>query len=220
MMCARDTAATRRSPRATHHMLREGNVPAEFDRLVAEFEKFQSKVNHVDGQMGNVAEMQTELSALETSASNTDGSVTVVAGPGGSVKDIRLTDKAMNQTPQALASSIKSTLQEAVADAARKQAGIVDDHMSGMGMNVTDQVIETQAEAFGMSKEALRERVEEDRAAEKDTPVEEEYHEDYSRQSVLDTGDEPRQEPQRTEAPSASAGDEFLKSLFDNEEER
>ncbi|KID32500.1 hypothetical protein HQ32_00369 [Prauserella sp. Am3] len=196
-------------------------MSAEFDRLVAEFEKFQSRLKRVDEQMAGVADMQSELSELEATASNSDRSVTVVAGPGGSVKDIQLTDKAMTQPPQALAAAIKSTLYEAVAEAARKQAGIVDTHMGGLGMNVTDQVIETQAEAFGISKEELRQRMAEEQPARESVPVEEEYHEDYSHQSVFDgDGDDNAPAPTPPASGSASSGDEFLKSLFNDEEER
>ncbi|OLT42418.1 hypothetical protein BJF85_23070 [Saccharomonospora sp. CUA-673] len=197
-------------------------MSAEFDRLVAEFEKFQSKLTRIDEQMSGVADMQSELSELQATASNADRSVTVVAGPGGAVMDIQLTDKAMNQPPQALAAAIKSTLQEAVAEAARKQAGIVDSHMGGMGLNVTDQVIETQAQAFGIAPEELRQRMADEMPARGGTPAEEEYHEDYSHQSVFDgDGDSGAATPPPSSGSgSASAGDDFLKNLFNDEEGR
>ncbi|GAA1244035.1 hypothetical protein GCM10009676_32180 [Prauserella halophila] len=191
-------------------------MSAEFDRLVAEFEKFQSKMKHVDQQMAGVEDMQSELSELEASATNADRSVTVIAGPGGAVKDLQLTDKAMSQPPQALAAAIKSTLSEAVAEAARKQAGIVDNHMGGMGINATEQVIETQAEAFGMPAEELRQRMAEEQPVHREVPVEEEYQEDYSRGSVFGDEDDGRSAP--PPAQGSSAGDEFLKNLFEEDD--
>lgn len=192
-------------------------MSAEFDRLVAEFEKFQSKMKHVDQQMVGAADMQSELAALEASASNADRSVTVIAGPGGAVKDLQLTDKAMNQPPQALAAAIKSTLSEAVAEAARKQAGIVDTHMGDMGINATEQVIETQAEAFGIPAEELRRRMAEEQPVREEVPVEEEYQEDYSRQSVFGDEDDGRSTPPPAQN-GGSAGDDFLKNLFDEDD--
>lgn len=194
-------------------------MSAEFDRLVAEFEKFQSKMKHVDQQMAGVQDMQNELSELEATASNADRSVTVVAGPGGAVKDLQLTDKAMNQPPQALAAAIKSTLSEAVAEAARKQAGIVDNHMGDMGINATEQVIETQAEAFGIPAEELRQRMAEEQPVRREVPVEEEYQEDYSRQSVFGSGSEDDRPTPPPAQGGGSAGDDFLKNLF-NEDDR
>ncbi|MGH3948243.1 MAG: YbaB/EbfC family nucleoid-associated protein, partial [Pseudonocardiaceae bacterium] len=65
-------------------------MSAEFERLVAQFERFQSKVKHIDDQFAGIGQMQEEVSALEASASSPGRSVTVVAGPGGFIKDIKL----------------------------------------------------------------------------------------------------------------------------------
>jgi hypothetical protein len=79
-------------------------------------------------------------------ATSADRAVTVVAGPSGSIKDIRLTDQAMRRPPHALAAELMSTLRKAVAQAARRQAGIVEGAL-GDDMHLKDQVIETQAVA-------------------------------------------------------------------------
>ncbi|HVW44741.1 MAG TPA: YbaB/EbfC family nucleoid-associated protein [Amycolatopsis sp.] len=130
-------------------------MSAEFDQLVAQFEQFQSKLKRVDEQFANIGEMQQELAGLEAVATSSDRSVTVVAGPSGSIKDIRLTDLAMRQSPQALAATLKSTLAQAVAEAARRQAGIVENAI-GDDMHLTDQVLQTQAQLFGTTAEELR----------------------------------------------------------------
>ncbi|WP_019818450.1 YbaB/EbfC family nucleoid-associated protein [Saccharomonospora saliphila] len=190
-------------------------MSVEFERLVAQFEQFQSKLRNVDDQLATVGQMQSELAELEAHVSSADRSVTVVAGPGGSVKDIQLTDKALTRTPQELSSSIMSTLQEAVAEAARKQATIVDDHMGGQ-LNTTDQVIETQAQLFGTSPDDLRARMEEARPP-RPAPPEEEYHEDYSQQDLFGDDEDDRQAPPPPPSSgSGSAGDDFLKNLFDD----
>jgi DNA-binding protein YbaB len=134
-------------------------VSAEFDQLVAQYEQFQAKLKRVDQQFANIGDMQQELAGLEAVATSSDRSVTVVAGPSGSIKDIRLTDLAMRRSHQALSAALMSTLQQAVAEAARRQAGIVENAL-GDDMHLTDQVLETQAQLFGTTPEELRAAIE------------------------------------------------------------
>lgn len=193
-------------------------MSAEFDQLVAQFERFQSKMKNLDDQFGSIGEMRNELTELEATAMSPDRSVIVTAGPGGSVKDIKLTEAALNQHPEALSGLLMSTLQQAVAESARKQAGIVDQHMGGQ-LNVTDQVLQTQAEAMGTTVEELRSKMAD--TAPPQQPVEEEHHDDYSQTSFL------RQDESDTAAPTppppaggGSQADDFLQNLFNDEEDR
>ena len=128
---------------------------AAFEQLVAQFERFQSQMQRVDQQFANIGEMQQQLTEMEAVATSADRAVTVVAGPSGSIKAIRLTDLAMRRPPQALAAELMSTLRQAVAEAARRQAGIVEGAI-GEDMKLSDQVLETQSQLFGMSKEELQ----------------------------------------------------------------
>lgn len=193
-------------------------MSAEFEQLVAQFEQFQSKIKNLDEQFANIGDMQAELGTLEARATSTDRSVTVVAGPGGSVKDIQFTEDALKQRPQALAATVMSTLQEAVADAARQQAGVVDQHMgAATGLNTTDQVLETQAEVLGTTVQELRERMEQGSPPPRQTP-EDERHEDYSQQSFLQADDQPTQPPPPSGG-DGSAGDDFLRNLFNDDED-
>jgi DNA-binding protein YbaB len=130
-------------------------VSAEFDQLVAQFERFQSQMHRVDQQFANIGEMQQQLTEMEAVATSADRAVTVVAGPSGTIKDIRLTDQAMRRPPHALAAELMSTLRKAVAEAARRQAGIVESAL-GDDMHLKDQVLETQAQLFGMTPDELR----------------------------------------------------------------
>lgn len=172
------------------------------DRLLGEFEKFQTKVKQAQTQFANVGDMQSELSALEARVESTDGSVTVVAGPNGAVKSLSLTPDAMRQQPQQLASAIVATLQQAVAEVARKQAGIVDTHLGGaFGIDLTNQVMEAQAEAMGTTVADLQSKL---------------PGEPASPQRTRDD-DEPPAAPPRTGG--ASDGDQFLRNLFDDEED-
>ncbi|MGW6449982.1 YbaB/EbfC family nucleoid-associated protein [Lentzea sp. NPDC055074] len=130
-------------------------MSAEFDQLVAQFERFQAQMHQVDQQFSNLDEMQQQLTEMKAVATSADRAVTVVAGPSGTIKDIRLTDQAMRRPPHVLAAELMSTLQKAVAEAARRQAAIVESAL-GDDMHLKEQVLETQAQLFGMTTDELR----------------------------------------------------------------
>jgi DNA-binding protein YbaB len=118
----------------------------ELERLTQEFEKFQQKIKGFQQQAVNTEAMSQEITDLEAQAVSPDGTVTVVAGPGGSIKDIRFRNARRLDDTQ-LASTVRSTLQQAVATAARRQAAIVERH-AGPGLGILDQVMEVQKDAF------------------------------------------------------------------------
>ncbi|MGA6163580.1 YbaB/EbfC family nucleoid-associated protein [Amycolatopsis magusensis] len=187
-------------------------MSAEFEQLVAKFEQFQAGIKNVDDRLAGLGQMQAEIGALEATATSPDRSVTVVAGPGGSVKEIRLTDEAMRQRPQALSATLMQTLQAAVAESARQQATIVDAHMGGE-LDLTGQVLETQAEMLGTTAEELRSKLPE--TASPGRPRRDE-HEDFSEQTFLKATDEPQRPA--SPPPDGSQGDAFLKNLFEEED--
>jgi DNA-binding protein YbaB len=131
-------------------------MTAEFDQLLSEFEQFQAQIKNMDDRFEHLAGMRGELQDLEVRATSADESVTVVAGPGGSVLDIRLTDDALRLGAEQLSAQLMATLREAVADAVRQQAAVVEEFAGGP---VLDQVLETQAEVTGVPVEELREKV-------------------------------------------------------------
>jgi DNA-binding protein YbaB len=184
-------------------------MSAEFDQLVAQFEDFQSRLSRADNRFENVAEMQTELSELEVSVTSPDRAVTVVAGVGGSVKDIRFTEAAMQLGSQRLSDVVMGTVREAVSEAARRQAGIVQEHL-GDDFPVLDQVLETQSQVTGVPVEELRAK------AEQETPTRPPAQVGEQEESlVFRDAPPPRQEPGE-----GTAADSFLKSVWDDEEER
>ena len=130
-------------------------MTAEFDQLVAEFEQFQAQIKNMDDRFEHLAGMRSELENLEVTVTSPDHAVTVVTGPGGAVLDVRFTEDALRLGPEQLGAVVMSTLREAVADAARQQAGIVEEFAGGP---VLDQVLETQAELTGVPVEELREK--------------------------------------------------------------
>jgi DNA-binding protein YbaB len=121
-------------------------VSAELERLAAEFEKFQTKIKQAERTFGNVGEMQERLADLTAVATSPDRSVRVVAGAGGAVQDIQLAPEAMRLPSTTLSAMIMSTLRAAVAEAVRRQAGIVDETVGGdLGAATTEQVRVAQA---------------------------------------------------------------------------
>ncbi len=187
-------------------------MSAEFDQLVARFEEFQAGLKNVDDRFAQLGTMQAELSTLEATATSADRSVTVVAGPGGSVTDIRITDQALRQGGQALSATLMATLREAISEAARRQASIVQEHMGG-DLDLVDQVLETQAEVLGTSVDELRSKMEETTPG-RPRP---ERVDDFSEQSVMRSTDEPRRPQAPPPTSGGSDGDRFLKNLFDDE---
>ncbi|SEF31331.1 YbaB/EbfC DNA-binding family protein [Amycolatopsis pretoriensis] len=179
-------------------------MAAEFDQLIAEFERFQSGIRNVDDRFAGLDAMQAQLTELRASASSPDGGVTVVTGPGGAVLDVKFTDAALAKGPQALSAALMSTLREAVGEAARQQVVLVRDHL-GDELGLVDQVLETQAEAFGTTVEELRSKLTQEEAA----------PEDFSDQRVLRQADDA---PPAPPARGGSAGDTFLRNLFDEED--
>ncbi|MEV6902088.1 YbaB/EbfC family nucleoid-associated protein [Amycolatopsis sp. NPDC051372] len=188
-------------------------MSAEMDRLVAEFEKFQSKIKQAEASFAKVGDMQDEVTALEATAMSPDRAITVVAGAGGSVKDIRLTADALKQQPQQLASAILATLHRAVADATLKQAGIVDAHVgAAFGLDVSGQVLEAQAEAMGTTAEDLKSK-----AAEAQPAPRRLTDEDLEHGDILRRDEPPAAAPP---PPPARPAEDGVRRLWDHEEDR
>jgi DNA-binding protein YbaB len=160
-------------------------VSADLERLAAEFEKFQTRIKQAEVKFSGVADMQDRLADLEAVAISPDRSVRVTAGAGGAVTDIQLTPDATRLPSNALAATIMATLREAVAEAVRKQAGIVDEMVGdAFGINTADQVREAQAEALGTATGDLASHHEEPVVARR--PVRSDDEDDFSQDTLYD----------------------------------
>lgn len=159
-------------------------MSADLERLAAEFEKFQAKIKQAELKFSGVGDMQERLGQLEAAATSPDRTVRVVAGAGGAVLDLQLTPDAVRQPAPQLAATIMATLRQAVAEAVRMQAGIVDDSMGGaFGINLSDQVKQAQAEALGTASEALTSHHSQQAPKAQQRPVkrdDDDYFDDYS----------------------------------------
>ncbi|WP_410643847.1 YbaB/EbfC family nucleoid-associated protein [Amycolatopsis sp. lyj-346] len=125
-------------------------MSAQMDELIAQFENFRSKVRQAEARFAGVGDMQERIARLETTVTSPDGTVTVTAGAGGTITDLRLTAGATRVEAGQLAATIMNTIRRAAAGAAQQQAGIVDETFGdAFGVDVSAQVREAQAEAFG-----------------------------------------------------------------------
>jgi DNA-binding protein YbaB len=129
-------------------------MSAQMEQLLAQFQNFQDKVRQAETRFAGVGDMQERIAQVESTVTSPDGNVTVVAGAGGTVTDLRLAVGATHLEAGRLATIIMTTLRQAVAAAVQQQAGIVDDAFGDtLGVNVSEQVREAQAEAVGTPAE-------------------------------------------------------------------
>lgn len=134
-------------------------MSAQMDELIAQFSKFQSKLREAEARFEGVGEMQQQIAEIRHAVTSPDGTVTVVAGASGSVTDLTLSPSAMRMDHTQLASTILSTLRQAVAGAVQQQAGIVDDTFGdAFGLNTSEQIRQAQAEAFGTGEQDTAEQ--------------------------------------------------------------
>lgn len=119
----------------------------EIADLQRKLEALQEAGRQAEQQTTDLDRMRDEIGNLRTSATSADKNVTVTSGPGGSVSAIEFTQGALRLTPQQLSSTVMSTLQQAVAEAARKQAEIVQEHVTDS--DVLERVLRTQEQMFG-----------------------------------------------------------------------
>ncbi|MDA3647238.1 YbaB/EbfC family nucleoid-associated protein [Saccharopolyspora indica] len=134
-------------------------MSADLDDLQRKLDALKEAGRRAEQQLGDFGRMREQISELQVSASSPDRSVTVVASPGGAL-DVQFTQDAMRKSPGELSNTVMSALQQAVAEAARRQADIVQEHVPDS--DVRDQVLRTQDQLFNR-----------DRAQHLDTPADE-----------------------------------------------
>jgi DNA-binding protein YbaB len=120
---------------------------AELEDLQRKLEELKEAGRRAEQQTADFGRMREEISALQTSVTSADKCVTVTSGPGGSVTGITFTQDAMKLSPLQLSSTVMSTLQQAVAEAARKQAEIVQEYVPDG--DVLERVLQTQEQMLG-----------------------------------------------------------------------
>ncbi|HVV13773.1 YbaB/EbfC family nucleoid-associated protein [Amycolatopsis sp.] len=88
-----------------------------------------------------------DLKKVVGRAMSPDRAVTVVAGPGGEIKEITFADQTRAIDPSALGGVVAQTVAAAQADAARRQAEVVRDGLGDTGL--LDQVLDSDRRLFG-----------------------------------------------------------------------
>ncbi|GAA4620761.1 YbaB/EbfC family nucleoid-associated protein [Saccharopolyspora hordei] len=120
-------------------------MPAGLEDLQRKLEALKEAGRRAEQQVGDFGRMREQINAVEVTTTSPDRSVTVVASPGG-VTDIQFTQDAMRKSPGELSNTVMSTLQQAVAEAARRQAEVVQEHVPDS--DVLERVLRTQEQLF------------------------------------------------------------------------
>lgn len=163
-----------------------------------------------DQRQAALTRMKDEIGAMSVTVSSPDRAVTVVAGPGGGVQSVRVSDEALQGSAIQLSSTITTTIHEAVAAAARRQAAIVQDAL-GEQSTVLEQVLQTQAEAFGTSVAALKATVAEERPVVPQRPIDQGA--DFAEEDFL--AEQQQAGPARPEVRRRPAEDDDFLDPFD-----
>lgn len=115
----------------------------DLDQLNQKLESLKEAGRKVEQQMSGLGQIKEQLGEIEARATSEDRSITVVAGPGG-VTDIELNQDALRRSPSQLSGAIMTALREAVAEAARQQADVVQEFLPES--DVRERVLRTQQE--------------------------------------------------------------------------
>ena len=119
----------------------------EADRLLRRIEAIDTAAADTQRRREAYDRMATEMKAVTASVTSPDGVVTVVAGPGGDVEQIKFRDGVGRLDPATLAASVMHTLTAAKAAAARMQAEVV---RRGLGdSDLLDRVLAEDERLFG-----------------------------------------------------------------------
>ncbi|KAA9152227.1 YbaB/EbfC family DNA-binding protein [Amycolatopsis acidicola] len=127
-------------------------------------------------------QMAGRLKTVTGRAMSSDRAVTVVAGPGGEIREISFAEQTRGIEPSELGGVVTRTIAAAQADAARRQAEVVRD---GLGdSELLDKVLDSDRRLFGDQPPAAAAPVPREETAQ---PV---YEDDFFREfNVFD--DEP-----------------------------
>ena len=123
-------------------------IAAQMEQLRQRLEAIQQNQQKAQERFAKLDSMKEEVAAIEASVTSRDRAVTVVAGPGAAVKDVRFTEEVKRLTPNQLSQTVTSTIQQAVADAARQQATVIQGYL-GDQVDVLGRVLKVQEEVFG-----------------------------------------------------------------------
>jgi hypothetical protein len=111
--------------------------------------RLQEAARKADQRLEGYRLMKEEMTALRATAVSPDRSVTVVAGPGGSILGVEFRPEAQRMPLQALSTAVMAAVQAAVADSARQSAELVQRY-AGDQIDIVARVNKVQEEVFGV----------------------------------------------------------------------
>lgn len=117
------------------------------ERLLGRIEAIERVSVENSRQAADYAAMGEELRDVTGTARSSDRAVTVVAGAGGAITDIRFSEVVSSMQPGELSRSVLSVLAHAQAEAARKQAEVVRSNLGST--EALDRVIAADERLFG-----------------------------------------------------------------------
>lgn len=123
-------------------------IAEQMEQLRQRLETIQQDQRKAQERFAKLDTMKEEVAAIEASVTSRDRTVTVVAGPGAAIKAVSFTEEITRMTPTQLSQTVTSTIQQAVADAARQQAAVVQNYI-GDQVDILGRVLKTQEEVFG-----------------------------------------------------------------------
>ena len=165
-------------------------IAAQMEQLRQRLETIQRNQQKAQQRFARLDSMKEEVAAIEASVTSRDRAVTVVAGPGAAIKDVRFTDEAKRLTPNQLSHTVTATIQQAVADAARQQATVIQGYL-GDQVDVLGRVLKIQEDVFGHEM----------RPEEQPAPQAQTYH-DSRDQDEWATSAEPAVQPAQPHRPA------------------
>lgn len=137
------------------------------DQMRQKLEQMEQANRRAEARVAGFDSMNRDLAGLEATARSADRSVTVVAGINGTVKSIQFSDDIERMSPGLLSQTVMTTLQEAVAEAARRQASVVQEYV-GDDIDLVDRVNRTQEQIFGANAPQVERPAEHQRQSEDD----------------------------------------------------
>jgi hypothetical protein len=120
----------------------------QVERLRHRLDAIRRNQRDAEERFARLDSMRAEVAAIAASVTSKDRAVTVTAGPGGAVRSVRFAEEARRLTPNQLSHSVTTTIQQAVAEAARQQAAVVQDYV-GDQIDVVGRVMRSQEELLG-----------------------------------------------------------------------
>jgi DNA-binding protein YbaB len=117
------------------------------ERLARRIESIDTAAGDNRQRAESYRQLTDELKDVAGTATSPDGTVTVVAGPGGTVKSITFSDAISRVAPSTLSTTVMHTIARAQADVARMQADAV---RRGLGSTeLLDRVLAEDNRLFG-----------------------------------------------------------------------